>query len=235
MGRLVLACGASGAGKTFWAGKRIAGRRRVLLYDPTGELEHETGDAYMRVHGLRRAALAVKWLSEEKPAAFRVAVKIEPHEADDWLWCLEMLRERRVGRFTLAIDEADEIPYTNEHANGYDRLLRYCRRYTDEVLLVGQRLVGIPMRARTNCWLHAQFETAAWADYQDVKHRYGPEAAEAVRALATGAEHGHVEFGRGARRVRAPGTPAAGRPDRPRADGSRARARDPAPPEAPTT
>lgn len=203
MGRLVLACGASGAGKTYWAGKRIAGRTRVLLYDPTGELVRETGDEYLRVRGLARAARAVQWISVEKPAAFRVAVELEPHQVDEWLWCLEMLRERRVAKLTVAIDEADEIPYAAEKESGYGRLLRYCRRYTDETILAGQRLVGIPLRARTNCWLHVQYETGNYDDYRAIKQRYGPEAEQEVRALASGAAHRHAEFGRGASRSRA--------------------------------
>lgn len=197
-GRLVLAFGKTGGGKTYWTGHRIKGRRRVLVYDPTGELVAETGESYVHVNTLAKAARAVRWICEQRPKGYRVRVSMAPRQVEAWMRCLEMLWDTRAARATVVIDEADEVAEAGKRGDGFERFLRYSRRYTDETVLVGQRLAGMPMKARTNCWLHVQFETAEWNDYKAIRERWGPEAEAAVRELATGAEHRHVQLGRGA-------------------------------------
>lgn len=186
---IVAIYGRRGSGKSTLAKAMIAGREKVVVFDPRAEYAARGRPAFDRLGDVG------KHISKNFQRGFQCAYVPPPgreaealHELVSRLWLAQWPYETGddARKLTLLIEEADlsyPVRALPAHLNGMARAVNQGRHAGLELIAVTQRPAQISATFRANCAQTIIFPLAADNDRQEVLRLIGRDKAQALREL----------------------------------------------------
>ncbi len=149
---VILVAGARDQGKTTWIRRTIAGRRRVLIWDPKGEYESD-----LQVRSIADLADAV--LAADADAA---VLSLYPKSLDQFHQYCELAR--LWGRCTAVVDELASVTQPGRAPESWGRLIREGAHHQVKIIAATQRTAESDKTILGNCTSIVCFALKRYAD-----------------------------------------------------------------------